>query len=317
MVRSSWLTAGRVRRLVDVMAALPAKAPGIPSKVAKLRIWRSCGGPIEEVPLLVDVLIGADLAVPEHGHLQLTRGGQRVLSRRGTDRPRGIGLALLRAGYFHDQARTLLELGTNTLDGSLICPSRQARRACPQLFGLLQYWSDVAVGPELVVPADLLRELEAVWALIPPPQPADPFADAIRKTIGNRGELYSYQLERLQVEVASNVVWVARDDDKLGYDIEDRSTNPRRRIEVKASGNTDVRFFLSENEWRKAHENPAQFEIHFWGGVDLGTQPADEFRRLRDGGFPLVFVDLPSLLSNGELEATPAKWRVSRPERSA
>lgn len=89
------------------------------------------------------------------------------------------------------------------------------------------------------------------------------------------------------------------------------------RALVKASGNTDVRFFLSENEWRKAHENPAQFEIHFWGGVDLGTQPAEEFRRLRDGGFPLVFVDLPSLLSNGELEATPAKWRVSRPEKSA
>lgn len=150
-----------------------------------------------------------------------------------------------------------------------------------------------------------------MWALLPPPAREEAAAEAIRKTIGNRGELYSYQFERLEADAASDIVWVARDDDNLGYDIEDRSADPRRRIEVKASGEAIVRFFLSENEWRKAHEAPATYEIQFWGGIDLASDPADEFKRLRDQGFPLVFSDLPTQLGNGDLRAAPVKWRVT------
>jgi hypothetical protein len=93
--------------------------------------------------------------------------------------------------------------------------------------------------------------------------PDEAALEAARKSIGNRGELYSYQLERLNAEVASDIVGVSRDNDNLGHDIEDRSVNPRRRIEVKASGDTTVRFFLSDNEWDKAHEHSDHYEIHF------------------------------------------------------
>ena len=151
-----------------------------------------------------------------------------------------------------------------------------------------------------------------MWALLPPALTDALAGEAIRKNIGNRGEIYSYHLERLSANLASDIVWVARDDSNLGYDIEDRSTAPRRRIEVKASGGMRVRFLLSDNEWRKAHDEPDQYEIHFWGGIDLNCDAADEYSKLRAAGYPLVFKDLPSLLAGGQLKAEPTKWRVSQ-----
>ena len=263
--------------------------------------------------MLLEVLVGADLVDTALRQYRLTRAGERVVARRGPEGLRPLYLALLRTGYFHDQARRLLDLGTSNQDGSLTCPTRQARRACPQLIGILLQWIDVTATPIMQIPADLVRELEAVWALLPPTEPGDTLTDTIRKTIGNRGELYSYQFERLAAETASDIVWVARDDETLGYDIEDRSIQPRRRIEVKASGDTTVRFFLSDNEWRKAHENPQHYEIHFWGGIDLAANPAEEFQRLRGLGYPRVFVDLPSLFGSQQLSSIPVKWRISEP----
>jgi hypothetical protein len=313
VVRSGWLTAVRTRRLLTVLAALPARTPGIPDDQARLRVWRSCGGPIDEVPVMLDVLVGAELAVREHGQLRLSRGGQRVVAQHGPQGLRPLVLALLRAGYFHDQARILLELGRSQADGSLTCASGQARRACPQLVGALQHWPDVTSTQLLRVPAHLVRELEAVWALLPAPSPDEAALEAARKSIGDRGELYSYQLERLNAEVPSDIVWVARDDDNLGYDIEDRSVDPRRRIEVKASGDTVVRFFLSDNEWQKAHEDPSHYEIHFWGSVDLSVPPAEEFPRLRARSYPTVLRNLPELLHSGQLAATTYRWRIVQP----
>lgn len=311
-MRSSWFTSARVRRLDVVLRVVPSKAPGIPSDSAGRRIWQECGGPFDEVPVLVQALIAAGLCVVTHGQILRTRSGNRAAGGRKSEGLRPVAEALLRAGLFHDQARKLLEQGSPTPDGGLQLPVRYARREVPQLLGILQHWADVEVQPIVLVPRSLLAELEAVWALLPPPV-TDSAADAIRKTIGNRGELYSYQLERLRAEQPSNIVWVSRDDDRLGYDIEDRGENPRRRIEVKASGDDVVRFFMSDNEWRRAHEDPDRFEVQFWGGVDLGTEPADEFSRLCDAGFPIVFKNLPELLGSGQLAAAPVKWRIATP----
>lgn len=299
-----------MRRVNAILTSLPTRPPGQPIAHSRLQFWRTTGGPIDEVPLLVEVLVGADLVRAETGHYQLTPEGRRVTRAIPTDGIRPLAIALLRAGFFHDQARVLLELGEPASDGSITCIGRHALRACPQLIGLLQHWPDVVSRGRVRIPAELLIELEAVWALLPPPTSGDEAEDAIRKTIGNRGELYSYQMLRRQAVMASEVVWVARDDDSLGYDIEDRSDNPRLLVEVKASGSTAVRFFLSENEWRKAHENSERYEIHFWGGIDLARPPSDEYTLLRGGGYPVVFRDLPDKLSGGVLEARPTKWRV-------
>lgn len=311
--RSSWLTASRTRRLVEILAAIPARSPGLPVDESQLRLWRFCGGPIDDVPRLVDVLIDAELVSLEHAALRLTRSGKAVVTRRRSDGLRPLGIALLRSGAYYDQARVLLSIVSTEPDGAITCGFRAARQRCPQLVGLLRHWPDVVTAPSLRIPPELAAELQAVWALLPPTATDDGATDAIRKTIGDRGELYSYQRERLAAEQPSDIVWVARDDSNLGYDIEDRSIVPRRRIEVKASGDTAVRFILSDNEWRKAHEDPGTFEVHFWGGVDLNAAPSEEYDRLRAQGYPLVFLNLAALVSDGALQATPIKWRVVQP----
>lgn len=310
MVRSTWLTAVRTRRLAHMLTAIPVRAPGLAVDEARLPLWRTCGGPIDDIPTLIDILIGTDLIALDRAALRLTRAGQTVLARRSAEGLQPLGLALLRAGFLHDQVRTLLDVSTGGTDGHLSCTARLARQRCPQLVGILQFWPDVVVGTRVDVPEHLARELETAWALLPPPSAHDSERDALRKNIGNRGELYSYQLERLNAVDRSHIVWVARDDPNLGYDIEDRSVSPRRRIEVKASGDTPIRFLLSDNEWQRAHDNPATYEIHFWGGIDLNIDPAEEYARLRGHGYPQIFVDLPYLVSAGKFSAQPTKWRI-------
>lgn len=167
----------------------------------------------------------------------------------------------------------------------------------------------------VTIPSDLVAELTAGWALLPP-LTGQTDLEVRHKSIGNRGELYSWQRERLSATNPSSIAWVALDDDNLGYDIEDRDARPHRRIEVKGSGGRLVRFFLSDNEWRKAHDDPQLYEIHFWGGIDLNRPVAEEYQALRAEGYPLVFADLPALLARGALDATPDRWRVSTPTRS-
>lgn len=310
MVRSTWLTAARTRRLAHILTVLPARSPGIAVDQARLRLWRTCGGPIDDVPTLMDILVGTELVTVDRAALRLTRAGKNVLAKHSAEGMRPLGLALLRAGYLHDQVRMLLDMSAIGADGRISCPTRSARQRCPQLLGVLQFWPDVAVGSRIDIPARLVRELETVWALLPPPSAEDAARDALRKNIGNRGELYSYQLERLNAADQSRIVWVARDDPNLGYDIEDQSVDPRRRIEVKASGDTPIRFLLSDNEWQKAHDSPSSYEIHFWGGIDLNVDPAEEYTRLRSQGYPRIFADLPGLVSAGEFAAQPTKWRL-------
>jgi hypothetical protein len=162
------------------------------------------------------------------------------------------------------------------------------------------------------VPSGLVMELGTVWALLPATPTDGLDNDAVKKSIGNRGELYSYQYERLQASSQSSIIWVARDDETLGYDIEDRATSPRRLIEVKASRGKKVTFLLSDKEWRMAHANPGAYEIQFWGGIDLQRDVAEEYSLLRAEGYPLVLKDLPSLLAASLFTAQTDKWRVSQ-----
>lgn len=300
-----------MRRLHEVLAALPARPPGLPDAASKVPIWRQCGGPIEEVPNLVDVLVHAELVRRENVTLRLTPAGRATLTRNRTEHERPIALALIRAGLLHDQARALLDTFPLAADGTLTCRTNLARSVAPQLVGLLDRWSEFRAGVTMTISTQLVEELSAVWALLAPPSEARAAEDRRRKSIGDRAEAYSYQLERLSAAISSAIVWVAQDDDNLGYDLEDRGTSPRRRIEVKGSGGLEARFFMSDNEWRKAHESPTTYEIQFWGGIDLNRSAADEYPALRSMGFPLVLRDVPALVAAGALTAQPERWRVA------
>jgi hypothetical protein len=80
MIRSTWLTAVRTRRLLDILIAIPPRAPGIPVDEAPLRLWRTCGGMIDDVRALIDVLIGAELVKEERGSCPSSRHEQGRLS---------------------------------------------------------------------------------------------------------------------------------------------------------------------------------------------------------------------------------------------
>ncbi|MBI2502520.1 MAG: DUF3883 domain-containing protein [Candidatus Latescibacteria bacterium] len=112
---------------------------------------------------------------------------------------------------------------------------------------------------------------------------------------------------------------MARDDDSLGYDIEDVSVTPQRRIEAKASTTREVRFILSANEWEVAHRHGDDYEVHFWGGIDVTRQPADEYQVLRKAGYPIVYRNVARLHAEGRLTARPLQYQIQearQPEAS-
>jgi hypothetical protein len=262
------------------------------------------------VPRLLDVLVHAELVRRERDGLRLSEAGRRAVARDRAENGRPLALALIRSGLLHDQARALLDTFPTTSGGGVACRAHDARSAAPQLLGLLERWP-IRSGHAVEIPAELISELLAVWALIAPPSEERAIEETRRKSIGDRAEAYSYQLERLAAPDSSHIVWVARDDSNLGYDIEDRSSSPRRRIEVKGSGGSDPRFFMSDNEWRKAHEDPSSYEVQFWGGIDLNRPVAEEYSSLRERGYPIVLRDLPALAALGQIAATTERWRVA------
>lgn len=303
-----WLTAARVARLPVVLRTVRAHPPpGVSADRGVPSIWKVCGGPLDDVPDLLETLIGAGLIVAREGHLRISQAGRLIATQ---DHQRGgtlLAHALIRAGYFADQARRLGELGQlDPQSGDFRCRRAVAVSTAPQLVGILRTFPTVSFTDWLVLPASLAAELADVWTLPAAEAVADP-----RNAVGWRGELYSYRFEQANAADPGQVHWVAQDDDALGYDIEDLNYQPRRRIEVKASTGAVPRFILSLNEWVVAHRDPATYEIQFWGGIDLAQAPRNEYARLRRSHFPIIYRNLPVLLAAGQLIATPAQYLVT------
>lgn len=101
--------------------------------------------------------------------------------------------------------------------------------------------------------------------------------DASLLAQGRLGERMSlaYECSRLEREgIARSPVWIAIEDNTVGYDIlsftrhESREIN--RLIEVKTTRSNSLRMFLSRNEWETAERFGAAFEFHLWN-LDAGT----------------------------------------------
>jgi len=172
----------------------------------------------------------------------------------------------------------------------------------------LAWWTDVQTIPIVIIPAELVEELNTVWALLAP-EPSLPTWAAERKAVGDRAEMYTVQLERANAADPGVVTWVSQDSDSLGWDVEVR-TRPPRFIEVKGRRDEQVRFFLSDNEWRKAQRLGSGYEIQFWGGIDLTRSPAVEYAALRAAGWPLIVADPAFTLAESPWSMLPATYRV-------
>ena len=172
----------------------------------------------------------------------------------------------------------------------------------------MRAWPDV-VGPSFVrIPSNLFNVIDVPWSLVPSPSDKE----SNREEIGHRAEAYSFYLLRLESQRPNSVVWASRDDQGLGYDIEDRSGGEIHRVEVKGSQSGNVRFYLSAHEHEVAHQDPSSYEIHFWGEISLNRSPSVEFTMLRERGFPLRFEDLAAHLADNRLRAKPTTYLVTR-----
>ena len=208
----------------------------------------------------------------------------------------------------HDQVRQVIEASTIDPEGMACSKVGQLQHSAPQLLGLLRAWPEI-VGPSFVrLPSNLFGLIDAPWSLVP----IRDEKEGIREAVGHRAEAYSFHLLRLESKLPSSIVWVSRDDQGLGYDIEDRSGEAVHRVEVKGSQGEEVRFLLTAHEHNVAHQDPSSYEVHFWGEIDLNRSPDLEFSKLRERGFPLRFEDLAAHLADHRLEATPTRYLVQR-----
>lgn len=308
---SDWFTPVRFRRLAGILPSIDGAAPGSPAADAARRVWRSCGGPLAEVEAHLALLVELDLIRLHNGAYFRTGGGNKLTKALRKGDPTGLALTLIQAGCFHDQARHLIERGTRDTEQRLVVARREAVVGAPQLVSLLELWSEVEVHPQVIVPSGLATELEATWTLLPP-EPEVPEWQRERKLVGDRAELYTVQFERSRAADKSRIHWVARDADDFGWDVEDRSTDPTRRIEVKGSRDRREMFFLSENEMRKATEHGDNYVVHFWGAINLGREAAVEYAALRAEGYPLEIQNPAKAISEGVWVATSTRWRVER-----
>jgi hypothetical protein len=172
---------------------------------------------------------------------------------------------------------------------------------------------DVLVTGRVVFGPSTCAELDSVWNELPPSSRIA-WADdnKRRKAIGDLAELFSLQIERSAgVGLVSNVRWVSRDDDSLGYDIEVRN-GTTRRIEVKGSSGRNIQFFLSANEYRVALQHASAYEIHFWGEIQLSTELHEEYERLRAVGYPIRVTDPAVTLAAPPWSISPSQYSVVR-----
>ena len=311
----TWLTGPRLERLAVALLAIGANVPGIEREGAVSAIWRKCGGSHEEARQVLGILAWLNLVRIDKDFVRRTKAGNPVTRslRAGDYRP--LGLTIIRAGFFSQQARSLLESGKVDAGGNLVCLPRAAALVAPQLIGLLSQWPEFQSRPRIVVPSSLLNELSAVWALSVPEE-REPSWMSERRRVGNRAELYSFQRERSQAQDPSTIAWVAKDSDSLGWDIEDRTATPYRRIEVKGSRRERSVFFLSENEWKQASIHGSSYEVQFWGNIDLQREESSEYASLRAMGFPIVISNIRDRIASGDWTATPVQWRIAKNEVS-
>lgn len=311
----TWLTGPRLERLAVALLTIGTNAPGVARGGAVSAIWRKCGGSHEEAQEVLEILACLKLVRIDNDFIRRAKSGNPIVRslRAGDYRP--LGLTIIRAGLFSQQARALIESGRIDADGNLVCLPRAAASVAPQLIGLLSRWPEFQSRPKVIVPSSLLNELSAVWALRTPEE-AEPSWMSERRRVGKRAELYSLQCERSEAHDPSAIAWVAQDSDSLGWDIEDRSANPYRRIEVKGGRRENPVFFLSENEWRQAAIHGSSYEVQFWGNIDLQREEASEYASLRAIGFPIVISNIRGRIASGEWAATPVQWRIAKNEVS-
>jgi hypothetical protein len=185
------------------------------------------------------------------------------------------------------------------------------RREIPQLVAILRLREEVVVGGSILLSRAMYEEVGAVWVFMEAAEHLPPWLRE-RQQVGHLAELFSWNHERLHAADPSKVRWVSKDDDSLGYDIEDLNPVPQRRIEVKGSRGPRVQFTMSPNEMTKARRHGNCYEIHFWGQLNLAADPQSHYKESVASGYPIVIVDPVAEFDLGDWSMEPDGWRISK-----
>ena len=307
-VSSDWFIAPRVRRLERLIRLMPTRPPGISEGKLVGTLRPQTDSPPKEITQLVHVLARLGILHVDSDRYYLSRKGRRAATLSEDRARRELAELLIQSGLLHEQVRQVVQASIIDHEGMARSKVVQLRHSAPQILGLLRAWPNI-VGPSFVrIPPTLFDMIDAPWSLVPSPSEKE----GIREAIGHRAEAYSFHLLRSESNYPTSVVWVSRDDQGLGYDIEDRSEGQVHRVEVKGSQGKDVRFLLTANELDVAHQDPGSYEIHFWGEINLNRSPDVEFSTLRNRGFPVRFEDLAAHLADQRLQARPTRYLVTR-----
>lgn len=315
---SNQLTELFVSQLLLGIDAVPSHfAGGLSAERAHNRLAISVGVSVQTTRAVVEALTVLGLVAEKGGVLGRTRAGDRM--RRGvrSDGSHVLAAALVRSGVLADQIRRLRQVLVRDGDGYR-CGRGAAQAAAPQLSGLLARMPDVSLTGQLVIGKATALELDSVWNEVPPETRTNwSDIDNKRRAVGERAEHYSMQLERSrEVGAIDRIVWVSRDDDDLGYDIEVKNVDSHekpRLVEVKGTSGRAVQFFLSSNECDVAVAAGENYEVQFWGSIDLARAPMDEYEVLRAAGYPITIVNPGQELGQQPWLIEPSQYRVTRP----
>lgn len=247
------------------------------------------------------------LAFGRDGRWALTGKGREVLDARVASDWGPLTALTLRAGAL--EREVLAFLGeAETDEGHARLLQVRTRTIAPALAAVLGWQSAWRADHHFVVPLDALQVAMAGAAM----EIADGRPDWVqeRERVGHRAEAYSLRMEREQRGPGA-VLHVSRDEgDRFGYDLEDISIEPSRLIECKGSRSRKVTFVMSANELAVAGEHPDRYEIHFWGRINLGRGPTEEYAALRETGCPIVIRDPTGAIDRGELTAEAEAWTI-------
>lgn len=212
-----------------------------------------------------------------------------------------LAAKLLTSRLLSQQVLTLFQAATPR-DQSYEVARAVAHRGAPHA-ALLLRWGQAHEGHNYVLPAHLLL----AHSLIEQPADAPKWVQNLQR-VGRRAEQYTLLLER--TARLGSVLHVAADSDRYGYDVEVATAGLPRRIEVKGSQGSQVRFFLSKNELGAAARWTENYELHFWGEIDLQRSMDQEYVDLRRAGYPRILHGFHARLSAGEFEFQATEWSV-------
>lgn len=300
-----------VERLLLVLSTIPSRHAGGVSIEDLYQLMQSRVGAVQQtMSLAVSCLITMRLITNADGVLARSASGDRVRRQLRSEGSYPLAIAIIRSGLMASQIRAIHGVLQRD-DSGYVCSRRAAQVVAPQLIGLLARMPDVNFTGRLVMGRDSALELDSMWNELAPSSRTDwEDIEKRRKAVGERAELYSMQLERsAHVGGRERVVWVSRDDDSLGYDIEVRD-QPTRHVEVKGSAGRDVQFLLSANEYRVAQHHGHEYEIQFWGGINLRSDPREDYEKLTGAGFPIRILNPFSTLSSSPWAIEPSMYRV-------